>query len=956
MRGQRQQAMKWVFIAFVILVLNSGYLAAFAEPTLFYMLNVLLHIVLGMALIIPFFIFVRRFLAHDAPRGSELAVYMGHLGYWSMSPCVLTGLYLVVANATHAHRWILYFHIAAGFIGAAFFQKSIRSVAYQVSVKNSYDVAGRVAWIVFVVALLVPLAAGIYRLFLPRDAGRIINPNWLANDFNANARSPFAPSAVSTPAKKNIPAQPFLQASSCGRSGCHPEIVQQWQSSAHRYSSFNNPWYRKAVESLLQEKSPADTNQTRATNHPAKWCAGCHSPALLVSGKILQPLPELIATPEAHSGVSCVACHSIVQVRSTAGQADYVIEETPLHEWAASENKIVQRVYDFLLRADPEPHRRSMIKPFHRDDGAKFCSACHKAHLGQPVNQFRWLRSFNDYDPWQAGPFSSGRSRGYVTTREGKDCVDCHMPLVALKDGDKIRSHLFLGANTALPTVNQDREQLEATTAFLRDRQVSVEIFALGKPDDSFPVEAARHDSMNAKRELQSATLFAIGDEQSFPFGAQPATIAAAEVIAPLASQKATVKRGEEVRLDVIVRSLRVGHFFPGGKVEMSEVWLELQAFDNRGQVIFTSGAVTGEGVVDSSAHFYRSFWADSAGKPLDKNNWWTARAAAYVNLVSPGGADVARYRLKIPADGGDEIHVVAKLNYRKFNRALTNWVFAETSPPEMPVVEMARHEITLTVVAPDAEAPAPKLETASSVNQSWSDYGLALLAQNDFKNAEAAFLRIAQNRAEPVQSGARAELVESGPRAELVEAMINVGIVRARAGNWAGAREALKAAMQTPKFPFRAHFYYGVTLRALGQYDEALKHLKKVVGKFPRDRIAKIERGRLYLLMQDDERGRLDFEKVLSLDPENVEAYYYLRQIYRKRGDEEKARRAVKLYERFKAETLETSFVPTGPDAKNIQRERRPYHEHVSMPLPFGNRLAAPANGGKNLAGQSRK
>lgn len=917
MRGQRQQAMKWFFIAFVILILNSGYLAAFAEPTLFYMLNVLLHIVLGVALVIPFFIFVRRFLAQDAPRGSELAVYMGRLGYWSMSPCVLTGLFLVLVNATHAHRWVLYFHIAAGFIGAAFFQKSIRSVAHKVSVKNSYDVAGRVAWVVFVFALLVPMAAGMYRLLSPRDAGRITNPDLLSNDFSASSRNPFAPSAVSTPAKKIISAQPFMQAASCGRSGCHPEIVQQWQSSAHRYSSFNNPWYRKSVEALLANKSPADTVQA---NYPAQWCAGCHSPAWLVSGKFLQPLPEMGAAPEAHSGVSCVACHSIVQVRSTAGQADYVIEETPLHQWAASEHKMVQRIYDFLLRADPEPHRRSMMKPFHRDDSAKFCSACHKAHLDQPVNQFRWLRSFNDYDPWQAGPFSSGRSRGYVTTREGKNCVDCHMPFVAAKDGAKVRSHLFLGANTALPTVNQDHKQLEATTAFLRDRQVSVEIFALGKPNEALLSETAPHDSGNAKLALQPATLFAIGNEQSLPFGAQPATAAAEEVIAPLVFQKTAVKRGEEVRLDVVIRSLRVGHFFPGGKAEMSEAWLELQAFDNRGQVIFRSGAMNDEGMVDSSAHFYRSYWTDEAGKHLDKNNWWMARAAAYVNLIPPGGADVARYRLKIPADGGDEIYVMAKLNYRKFNRALTNWIFAETAPPKMPVVEMARHEIKLTVISPETETPAPPLETGPGAEQSWSDYGWALLAKNDFINAEAAFLRIAQNRAASTAG---------------VEAMINVGIVRARAGKWAGAAEALETAMQTPKFPFRAHFYYGVTLRALGQYDEALKHLKKVVSKFPRDRIAKIERGRLYLLMQDHERARLDFEKVLSLDPENVEAYYYLRQIYRQLGEEEKARQAEKLYERFKASALEMTFDPAGPDAKNIEREQRLYHEHVSMPLP---------------------
>ena len=35
-------------------------------------------------------------------------------------------------------------------------------------------------------------------------------------------------------------------------------------------------------------------------------------------------------------------------------------------------------------------------------DTAEFCSTCHKVHLDGPVNDYRWLRGFNDYDNWQA--------------------------------------------------------------------------------------------------------------------------------------------------------------------------------------------------------------------------------------------------------------------------------------------------------------------------------------------------------------------------------------------------------------------------------------------------------------------------------------------------------------------------------------------------------------------------
>jgi len=46
------------------------------------------------------------------------------------------------------------------------------------------------------------------------------------------------------------------------------------------------------------------------------------------------------------------------------------------------------------------------------------------------------------------------------------------MPLVPAKDpaarDGKVHSHRFPGANTALPFVNQDQQQLEITQAFLK--------------------------------------------------------------------------------------------------------------------------------------------------------------------------------------------------------------------------------------------------------------------------------------------------------------------------------------------------------------------------------------------------------------------------------------------------------------------------------------------------------
>ncbi len=131
--------------------------------------------------------------------------------------------------------------------------------------------------------------------------------------------------------------------------------------------------------------------------------------------------------------------------------------------------------------------------------------------------------------------------------------------------------------------------------------------------------------------------------------------------------------------------------------------------------------------------------------------------------------------------------------------------------------------------------------------------------------------------------------------------------------------------------------YYYGLTLKAQGKYDEAHKYLKKIFTKYPRDRVAKIECGHLYMLMRDYDRAIRDFEKVLSLDPENMEAYYHLIRAYRAVGEEEKAQKTETLYHRFQAEARPTSNgrnVANNPDA---WRERQLIHEHASAVLPFG-------------------
>src|SRR6202040_4453391 len=107
-------------------------------------------------------------------------------------------------------------------------------------------------------------------------------------------------------------------------------------------------WYRTGLKLM----------QGVAGLKSSKGCAGCHDPALLFSGMFDTPIRQIENTPAAQAGLSCMMCHSIVEVKSTMGQGDFVLEYPKLHELAASENPVVRSLHDFLVPLNPEPRPR----------------------------------------------------------------------------------------------------------------------------------------------------------------------------------------------------------------------------------------------------------------------------------------------------------------------------------------------------------------------------------------------------------------------------------------------------------------------------------------------------------------------------------------------------------------------------------------------------------------------
>jgi tetratricopeptide (TPR) repeat protein len=935
----RASASRILSLGFLLLLLNSAYLAAFADPTLWYYIQVALHPILGVGLAVAA---ARWVFQSTAPLMLRSGIGLGLLGLGF-------GLGIFFTGATLQYRWLVRTHVGVSTAGAGLVLVHLWRAA-------AVWEAGRWRW-----TARVAIAGALFLAFAAIAAGRVSEAQWrsahrIANPTNvplkmeeegAGPGSPFFPSSANTNVNGTIPANFFMTSQACGR--CHQDIYDQWNSSAHHFSSFNNQWYRKSIEYM----------QDVVGTKPSKWCAGCHDHAVFFNGRFDRPIKEQIDTPEAQAGLSCTSCHSITQVHSSMGQGDFTIEYPPLHDLAASENPIARRIHDTLVYLAPAPHRNTFIKPFHREQTAEFCSACHKVHLDVPVNGYRWIRGFNDYDNWQASGVSGQGARSFYYPAAPQRCADCHMPLVdstdpAAKNG-KVRSHRFPGANTALPFVNKDPVQLKVVQDFLRDGQISVDIFGITRSAEA-PAGGVRGGGAPGVREqgrgdsLELSSTFAVGEE-SGAFGASRvrATTSPAEVLAPLDNVPVTVRRGESVRVEVVVRTRKVGHFFPGGTVDAFDVWVELEAIDDKGRVLLHSGAAAdgGSGPVDPGAHFYRSLQLDERGNPINRRNAWQTRSVAYVRLIPPGAADTVHYRLDVPPDAGDRITLRAKVNYRKFAWWNTQWAFAgvrdpadpkpavtssyddgrwvftgDTSKvsgqikaiPDIPTTVMAQAETSLAVIDAGAALPPVQPLQDPSVRERWNDYGIGLLLQGDLKGAQQAFLAV--TAMDPAYA--------DGP--------VNVARVRIQEGEVEAAIPMLEAALKLAPGLAKAHYFMGTALKTVGRYDEALEHLQAAAAQYPRDRVVLNEIGRVQFYQRQFDEAIASFKRALAVDPEDLDAHYNLMLAYQGAGDSAQAERERTLYLRFKAN--EAAQAITGPyrlRSPHDNNERQAIHEHGS-------------------------
>ncbi len=631
------------------------------------------------------------------------------------------------------------------------------------------------------------------------------------------------PQAISREvARRGFYADEPLSATEC--TSCHGEIAAQWAQSAHRFSSFNNPYYAAAVDLFRVDRALPK----------ARFCAGCHDPLLLVDDTISQAnLPRDTLTAQA--GLPCLICHSIFEDKpgghaGKLGNGAYVLRldaVPPPRSEAESANS----------SATPSAHGARLRPPLLQRP--ELCATCHRVGLSPDIIQTRWLRGQDDYGPWLAS-VAAGNGIGAVYRPEKvevKRCQDCHMPLEPLRNGKLVRSHRFLGANTALPNLREDAEAFLRTREFLRGA-VSLDVLIL-------PPASPRSDE-------------------------RPRLDAAVQI----------PRRGR-LHFDVVLRNRRVGHRFPSGTNDSNDVWVEV--------AIASSGSESApEGLADAT-HLVRAQPVDEHGEPLLRRDPQNTRGVIYNTSLSPADPQVIRYVADLDAlpaaQKADRLTLSAKLRYRKFSRDYAHFACAslpKTVDPavlarcqNLPVIDIASAERTLLLKQPappkgrmgsakTAAQPAnqPAAQASAELAPNWQrylDHGLGLAdglvdEANAARPSLLAAVELAKDRPEPYLGLARLALA-LGRTDEVLAA--------------AARAEALRA-----NHP--AHLYLrGLALYRTYRFAEARPFFERAALLLPGDpnllgMLARV-RG-----LDGDVNGALSAaDRLLALEPESEEGHH---------------------------------------------------------------------------------
>ncbi len=892
-------ALRWLvrglMVAFALLVVNSVYLLSVStagsitgadHQTVFSVWMFLIHIVVGLAVSLPFLWFGIAHFSLASSRSNRSAVRLGLVAFIAGILTIISGVLLMRVEygsialsvrglATRETLW--WFHLGAPAIFVWMFLL--------------HRLAGpRIRWRMG--GLLAAIAIGTGGLgFVLHDSisGKSQEAKPTAGD------SYFHPSMARTDTGSFIPASSLMQNDECLT--CHADIYHSWSHSVHAASSFNNPLYAFSVRETRQRAFAREGNV-----QDARFCAGCHDPVPFFSGAFEEsrwddPNYDAAHDPVGAASITCNACHAICEVGtptgSTSGNADYVIAQPVEYPFAQADNSFLRWVNHQLIRARPQLHKRTFLKPeVHRS--TEFCGTCHKVFLPEDVNDYRWLRGQNHYDSFRLSAVSGfGAQSWYYPAKAETNCNNCHMqPLPSDDPAAKPRGilgqltvldHGFVSSNTATPMLSglPDAQKVIAECEAFNEKVMRIDLIGIREGG-----------------EIDGA------------------------LTAPLGPSIPTLVRGQRYLLETVLRAVKMGHEFTQGTADSNEVWLDIDV-QSGGRSVGRSGAMNATRAVDPWSKFINAYVIDRDGNRIERRNPQDIFVTLYNNQVPPGAADLTHFAFTVPPDAGDELKIKVSLRYRKFD--LTYWraVMGPEAINELPVMTLAEAEVVFPVGAVQGEAKIVSVNADQPEEwMRWYDYGIGLFRQGE-RGSGKGDLRQSDLVFAKVEKLGRAEGSMGRARTALKEGRIDDASQHLRSA----------AAATPPAYPWSIRWFSALANRQNGLLENAAIDLEALIASdfpeavnrdfdFSKDDRVLVELGNVLLEMaraadkNPDQasassgesnslamrnRARDLAKRALDLDPENVSAWYLLAQAQSQLGDEAAAVASLAQHAKFK-------------------------------------------------------
>lgn len=871
-----------IFAGFALLGATGGYLLAIRVTeivqrrqdtlhTQFSIWMTLVHVLAGLVLIVPFLIFGIAHLITARNRPNRVAVRLGIFVFLFGIIVCITGVLLVhlegmpqLPTDTIAYWTVFLLHVIVPVLAVAAYVLH-RRAGPAIKWKWGYALGGAVA--AFTAVMIVMHAQN------PR--------NWFATG-SPEGEKYFEPSRTRTVDGKFISASTLMMDEYCLK--CHADIYNSHLHSAHRLSSFNNPAY---LFSVRETRKVAGVRASR-------WCAGCHDIVPFVSGQFDDPNFDDVNNPTAHAGITCTVCHSITHIGSRSGNGDYTIEEPQHYPLATSDNPILQYLNNQLVKAKPDLHKKTFLKPFHRTE--EFCSTCHKVGVPQEVNHYKeFLRGQNHPDSYLLSGVSGHGARSFYYPPVAKEnCAVCHMPLQESRDFGardfdgsgklKVHNHTFLGGNTGIHMLKKEAGYEQA--------MARIKEFLLKGPDGKSP----------------SARIDLFGIKQSKGEGGVDAPLLGEQ---PLRPNLPALEPGTTYLVETVVRTLGLGHHLTQGTVDSNEMWVEFTAREHTangdGRILGQSGGMSGadEGAVDEWAHFINALVLDRHGNRIDRRNPQDIFTPLYDHQIPPGAGQVVHYRLPLPKDLRHPVELAVRVRYRKFDQAYMAHVHGAGKVPKLPIVDLCADKVILPVKGVSEIVPA-QTSPIKPAWQRWNDYGIGCFLEGgpegkqggELGAAEMAFRRLLEPE------------FDDAPEAK-AHGYLNLARVYLAYGGSAHLEQARKmlddAAANKPPAPWQTIAWFRGVLNALNvNFAEAAADFEQILDPKNRDPVRKFdfskdwivinELGKTYFALAqqaDDESSRdqylrravEQFERTLVLDAENVMAHEFLQKCYTRLG-----------------------------------------------------------------------